>query len=238
MSSLRLPLTSPAAAESPSRGHERSVLDVHELSFAVSGVRVLDRVSFVLSLGELVAVMGASGSGKTTLLKCLNRLLEPTGGRIELDGVDTGTLSPTEVRRRIGMVWQTPFMFAGSVRENLQRAVEYSQSGVDAPTCIGFLDRVAFDGDPDADARRLSVGEQQRVAIARALTCAPSVLLCDEATGSLDHDNALRLEATFRDLCKSGMSVLFVTHDAQQAERIADRTLRLADGVLREPAPA
>lgn len=218
--------------------HDRTVLDVKELAFAAGGVRVLDGVSFALARGELAVVMGASGSGKTTLLKCLNRLLEPESGRITLNGVDTSALSPVDVRRSIGMVWQTPFMFDETVRENLRRAGEYSQSGVHEQAYSRLLDRVAFDGDPDADARKLSVGQQQRVSIARALVCQPLVLLCDEPTASLDHENALRLEATFRELCANGMSVVFVTHDAGQADRIADRTLVLADGTLSESTPA
>lgn len=214
------------------------VLAVEELSYAVGGRQILDRVSFKLRPGELICVMGASGAGKTTLLKCLNRLLEPTGGRVLLDGTDTASLAPVALRRRIGMVWQTPFMFEGTVAENLRRAVELSQSGTDQDTFAGLLERVAFDGHLDADARVLSVGQQQRVSIARALACCPELLLCDEPTAALDHDNALRLEATFRQLRADGTSVVWVTHDRRQAQRVADRTLLLAGGALREPAPA
>jgi putative ABC transport system ATP-binding protein len=178
--------------------------------------------------------MGPSGSGKTTLLKCVNRLLEPSGGRVLLEGEDAGSIAPVELRRRIGMVWQTPFMFEGTVRENLRLAAEFSRSGVAGDAFAELLDRAAFDGDAEADARVLSVGQQQRVAIARALACRPALLLCDEPTAALDHDNALRLEATFRELCGDGMAVLWVTHDARQAERIAQRTLRLVDGALRD----
>lgn len=211
-----------------------TVLSVERLSYEVGGVRILREVSFALARGELVAVMGASGSGKTTLLKCLNRLLEPSGGRVVLDGRDTGSMSPVEVRRRVGMVWQAPLMFAGTVRANLRRAVELSGSGVEDAAFSALLRRVAFDGGLDVDARRLSVGEQQRVSIARALACQPALLVCDEPTAALDHDNALRLEATFRELCADGMTVVWVTHDAAQAERIADRTLLLAAGALRD----
>jgi putative ABC transport system ATP-binding protein len=178
--------------------------------------------------------MGPSGCGKTTLLKCMTRLLEPSAGRVLLDGEDVHALSPVELCRRIGLVWQTPFMFQGTVADNLKRAAQYSRSGARDDAFSDVLGRVAFHGDPDADARSLSVGEQQRVAAARALVCRPSPLLCDEPTAALDHDNALRLEATFAELCAGGMTVVWVTHDPQQAERIGDRTLLLADGALRE----
>jgi putative ABC transport system ATP-binding protein len=230
-----LDLHQPHAGRSERAGG-RALLVVDELAYAVAGRSILDGVSFELRRGELVCVMGPSGAGKTTLLKCLNRLLELTGGRVLLDGVDTDALSPVTLRRRIGMVWQTPFMFAGTVAENLRRAVELSQSSTGEEELAGLLERVAFDGALGSDARVLSVGQQQRVSIARALACRPELLLCDEPTAALDHDNALRLEATFRELCAGGMSVVWVTHDRRQAERIADRTLLLADGALREPA--
>ena len=215
---------------------EPVLLSVEGLSYEVGGVRILDAVSLSLARGELVCVMGPSGSGKTTLLKCLNRLLEPTGGQVVLDGEDAGSISPIQLRRRVGMVWQTPFMFAGTVRDNLRRAAELSHSGVAEEAFAGLLERVGFDGAVDSDASKLSLGQQQRVSIARALACRPALLLCDEPTAALDHDNALRLEATFRQLCADGLTVAWVTHDPRQAERIADRTLLLADGELREPA--
>lgn len=205
---------------------------MEELAFEVGGVRILSGVSFALDRGELVAIMGPSGSGKTTLLKCLNRLLEPTGGRVVLDGADTISVAPVQLRRRVGMVWQVPFMFEGTVRENLRRAAQLSASGAEEQAFPALLERVAFDGELDADAGTLSVGQQQRVSIARALACRPSLLLCDEPTASLDQENALRLEATFRELCAAGLTVVWVTHDPSQAERLADRTLRLADGRL------
>jgi putative ABC transport system ATP-binding protein len=208
------------------------MLVVDGLCFEIGGTRILDRVSFRLERGELVAVMGPSGSGKTTLLKCLNRLIEPTAGRVLLDGADTGAIAPVELRRRIGMVWQTPFMFDGTVAQNLRRAAELSGSGVGEEAFAGLLRRVALDDKQDAEARTLSVGQQQRVSIARALVCEPAVLLCDEPTAALDRDNALRLEATFRELCADGVTVLWVTHDSGQAERIADRTMTIVDGRL------
>jgi putative ABC transport system ATP-binding protein len=236
VSSLSTACEQPAASAADVR--DRPVLSVEGLSYRVGGVQILDRVSFSLAHGERVAVMGPSGSGKTTLLKCVTRLLEPSGGRVLLGGEDVASLPPVEVRRRIGLVWQTPFMFEGTVRENLRRAAQFSESGVGDDAFDDLLRRVAFPGDADIEARSLSVGEQQRVAAARALVCRPSLLLCDEPTAALDHDNALRLERTFAELCADGMTVAWVTHDPRQAERVADRTLLLADRALREPGAA
>ena len=207
-----------------------AILSVEALSYEAGGRRILDGVTFALDRGELTVVMGPSGSGKTTLLRCVNRLLEPAAGRVLLEGEDVAGLAPPELRRRIGMVSQVPFMFAGTVRDNLHRACEYGR--VEGADVDGLLRRAAFDGDADADAQQLSVGQQQRVSIARALVGRPAVLLCDEPTASLDLDNAMRLEQTFRELCAQGMAAVWVTHDRAQAERIGDRVLRLGDGRL------
>ncbi len=212
----------------------RRVLEVEDLCFDTDRRRILDRVSFALAPGQLAVVMGVSGSGKTTLLKCLNRLREPTVGRVRLQGVDTTGIAPILLRRRIGMVWQVPFMFPGTVGENLRRAADYADIALSEDDCVRLLGRVAFDGNPAADASRLSIGQQQRVAVARALVGRPVVLLCDEPTASLDHSTSLRLEATLREMCDAGMTVVFVTHDRVQADRVADRRLRLEDGMLSE----
>lgn len=209
------------------------VLEVDDLSFDSDRGRILDRVSFRLQAGELAVIMGPSGSGKTTLLKCLNRLHEPTGGRVCLHGVDTTGIPPMLLRRRIGMVWQVPFMFPGTVGDNLRRAADYAETELSDDDRVSLLARAAFDGDPDADAGRLSIGQQQRVAVARALVGRPAVLLCDEPTASLDQLTSLRLEGTLREMCADGMAVVFVTHDGAQADRIADRRLLLEDGTLR-----
>ena len=203
------------------------MLVVDGLSYAVGGKRILDGISFSVERGELVAVMGSSGCGKTTLLKCLNRLIEPTAGRVLLDGADTTSMAPVQLRRRIGMVWQTPFMFDGTVARNLRHAAELSGRALGEDAIAGLLRQVAVEGIEAAEARTLSVGQQQRVSIARALACEPVLLLCDEPTAALDHDNALRLEATFRELCAAGMAVVWVTHDRDQAGRIAGRTMVL-----------
>ncbi len=211
-----------------------ALLVADNLSVRAGDRCILDGASLSVAAGELVVVMGKSGAGKTTLLKSLNRLIAPSSGRVRLAGTDTAAIAPEALRRRIALVWQTPFMFDGTVGENLQRAAGYAQTTVDQQRCRRLLEQAAFDGDLKADARLLSVGQQQRVAVARALVAEPEVLLCDEPTASLDHETALRLESALREMSESGMAIVFVTHDATQADRIADRTLSLEHGKLLE----
>jgi putative ABC transport system ATP-binding protein len=224
------------------------VLEVEDLSFQAGGAPILRGVSFTLGAGELVVVMGASGSGKTTLLRCLNRLVEPAGGHVRLDGTDTREIPPVQLRRRIGMVPQLPFMFDGTLRDNLERASDYSGVGLDDGEYARLLGDVGLDERLDRDARTLSVGQQQRVAMARALVSRPPVLLCDEpyaaviggalevvAKRSVEHERKLGDHpdpATLTGMAAAGMGIVFVTHDAEQAGRIADRRLRLAHGRL------
>ena len=208
------------------------VLEVEDVTFEVGGTAILRGISFTLRAGELVVVMGASGSGKTTLLKCINRLLEPTSGRVRLEGTDARDISPVALRRRIGMVAQIPFMFEGTVRENLERAAEYGDVDLTGPEAARLLGEVGLDVGLERDARSLSVGQQQRVAVARALVPRPPGLLCDEPTASLDGPSSLHLESALAGMAAGGMGIVFVTHDADQAGRIADRRLRLEAGRL------
>lgn len=216
------------------RGGLPAVLEVENLSFDVAGVRILESVSFALAEGDLAVVMGGSGSGKTTLLKCLNRLSEPSGGRILLDGVDTREIPAVEVRRRIGMVPQVPFMFPGTVRDNLERAADYIGARIDEDGCAQVLHRAGLDAGLDREALTLSVGQQQRIAVARALIGRPRVLLFDEPTAALDHGASLHLERTLTQMSADGMAIVVVTHDRAQAERVADRLFMLDGGALSE----
>ena len=218
-----------AAGASPSRA---PLLVIERLAWRAGDTPILRDVSLTLRAGELVAIMGASGSGKTTLLRCVNRLSEPAGGTIRLDGADARAIAPVELRRRIGMVAQLPFMFDGSIRDNLRRAAEFNSLEITDEEGARLLADVGLDERLERDARRLSVGQQQRVAMARALVGRPSLLLCDEPTAALDRDSSRLLESTLTRMADAGMGILLVTHDAGQAARIAVRRLLLADGTL------
>jgi len=207
---------------------------------------VLTHITLTIPDGSAFAVTGPSGSGKTTLLRLLNRLDDPTSGGIEIDGHSLATLSPLTLRRRVGMVFQVPFLFPGTVRDNLALAVGLGgdrDGGREAGPEAAWGDLLA---DVGLDASflqratdRLSLGEMQRVSVARALACAPEALLLDEPTSALDAASASRLLETLASLHRArGLTLVLVTHDLGEAREIATHALRLEAGRLAATGPA
>jgi UDP-glucose/iron transport system ATP-binding protein len=172
------------------------------------------------------ALVGPSGSGKSTLLRLLNRLAEPDEGVVRFHGTDVRELDPLELRRRVGLVPQLPAPVPGSVCENVCFGPRLHGAEVDpeGPVRLAGLDSSFL----DRDASRLSVGEQQRVMLARALALEPEVLLLDEPTASLDATATAAVEDALRNL--NEVSLVLVTHDRGQAERLAERTVELEGG--------
>lgn len=193
--------------------------------------QVLSHIYLNIQRGDLVTIMGQSGSGKTTLLRLINRLSEIDSGTILLNGEDIRNLSPLGLRRKVGMVFQLPVVFNGSVRDNLAFGMKLWGDELD-------LDALAKDtGIPEelmeVKAEQLSVGEKQRVCIGRALANRPEVLLLDEPTSSLDLESARKIEELLRGLCQEKfMTVLWVTHEREQAQRIGGRKFLLNNGRL------
>lgn len=176
--------------------------------------------------GSVTTIVGPSGSGKTSLLRCLNRLVEPNEGYVSIDGQDIRTFRPTVLRCKVGMIFQTPVIFPGGVRSNLTYGFEASDDGARAALARSglppeFLDR---------DSKAMSVGQAQRVCIARALIREPEALLMDEPTSALDKDAVARIEGLIVTLARSGLIVVVVTHNLEQARRIGDSAVLLRDG--------
>jgi putative ABC transport system ATP-binding protein len=176
------------------------------------------------------ALLGPSGSGKSTLLRLLNRLADPDAGTVRFHGTDVRELDPLELRRRVGLVPQLPAPVPGSVADNIGFGPHLEGRDVDPerPVRLAGLDTSFL----DRDASRLSVGEQQRVMLARALALEPEVLLLDEPTASLDSAATAAVEDALRDL--QGVSLILVTHDPGQADRLAERTIHLSAGRVRQ----
>ena len=156
----------------------------------------------------------------------------PTSGRVLFRGDDVAGLDPLALRRRVGMVFQRPTPFAGTVRENLRVALaegtdeRFGEALAQAALDETFLDR---------DATRLSGGEAQRMCLARTLVTGPEVLLMDEPTSALDEDTGRELERLACERAKEGLPVLWVTHDRAQVDRIADHVLRMEAGRVTAP---
>jgi putative ABC transport system ATP-binding protein len=173
--------------------------------------------------------VGPSGSGKSTLLRLCNRLEVPEGGVVRFRGDDVASLDPLHLRRRVGMVFQRPTPFTGTVRENLQVA----EPALGDAAAVPALERVGLGGAfVDRDARQLSGGEAQRVCLARTLVTNPEVVLMDEVTSSVDPSATRALEGLASGLAATGTPVLWVTHDLAQMQRLADHVLVVIEGKI------
>ncbi len=179
--------------------------------------------------GSITAIVGPSGAGKSTLLRTINRLIEPTEGKVYLDGEPTSGMNTLELRRRVGMVFQLPALFGATVEEAVLYGVHLTGRSTDAGRLLRMagLDVSVKDKAPQS----LSVGEQQRVSVARALALEPEALLMDEPTSALDEAARRRIETLIRELNASlGLTIVLVSHNLDQVERIADHVVLLAGG--------
>jgi putative ABC transport system ATP-binding protein len=218
-------------------------VDHVERSYASSAgpVHALRDVSFSVPKGELVALVGRSGSGKTTLLNCIGGLDEPTSGRILVNGKDVTAMSETQrtlLRRdELSFVFQTfglvP-MLSATENVGLPMRMRRVPKAEREERVAHVLDLVGLTNHAQQRPSELSGGQQQRVAIARALANSPRLLIADEPTGQLDAETGATIMALLQSIVRSeGMTALISTHDLS-LQAMADRSIRLADGVLLE----
>jgi putative ABC transport system ATP-binding protein len=220
-----------------------AIMEAHSVTKAYreggTASTVLRGISLAMGRGEVVALEGPSGSGKTTLLFILGCLLTPTSGHVIVEGrrVDPGGLErlPGLRKRSIGFVFQRDHLFESlTASENVEYALNLRgiRGGAARREAMRLLDAVGLDARRDARPRDLSVGQRQRVAIARGVSGAPPILLADEPTASLDSQLGAAILDLFRDLAKrEHRALLIVTHDPK-VRAIADRVLRIEDGLL------
>ena len=207
-----------------------AAFELERVTVVRAGRLVLDEITTRIPAAGITVVAGPSGAGKTTLLRLCNRLAVPDTGVVRYRGQPLDELDPLVLRRRVGMVFQRPTPFPGTVADNL--AVARPDAGTGELSTA--LERVALDpGLLGQEARTLSGGELQRMCLARTLVTRPETLLLDEPTSALDAQPKEVFEATARNLAAAqGITIVWVTHDDAQAARVADRIYQLRDGHL------
>lgn len=209
------------------------MLAARHLCRAVGGKILVNDISVTIEAGEVLAVVGPSGAGKSSFLRLLNRLDEPTNGTVLLDGQDYRAIPPRDLRRRVGMVMQTAYLFPGTVATNVAFGPRQRGEAVNADQIAALLERVGLPGYQGRDVGNLSGGEAQRVSVARTLANAPQALLLDEPTSALDEASARGVEDLVLSLVRERrMACVIVTHNTDQAKRIADRTMVIEAGKL------
>ena len=218
-------------------------IELRELRKAFGSNEVLQGVNLSVAQGQVVCVIGASGSGKSTLLRCVNRLEEPTGGAVLIDGIDIThpDCDVDLVRRRIGMVFQQfnlfPHLRAIDNVTLAQRKVLGRSKAEATQVATEMLERVGLADKASGYPAQLSGGQQQRVAIARALALNPDMMLFDESTSALDPELVGEVLDVMRSLAADGMTMLVVTHEMGFARRVADQVVFMDQGVICEQGP-
>ena len=216
------------------------MITVKNLKKNFGDLTVLKGIDVTIEKGECVVVIGPSGSGKSTFLRCLNRLEEPDGGEIDIEGTDL--LSPhtdiNEMRQRIGMVFQHFNLFPHkTILENVTRApikLKKMPQKEAEDAALDLLRRVGIEDKASVYPSTLSGGQKQRVAIARSLAMNPQVMLFDEPTSALDPEMVGEVLDVMKNLAKEGMTMVVVTHEMGFAKEVANRVLFMADGVILE----
>jgi putative ABC transport system ATP-binding protein len=219
----------------PGAAQDAVILRTERLGRRVGEVWIVSEISLAVHRGELLGLVGASGSGKSSFLRLLNRLDEPTSGMVFLEGEDYRRIPPRELRRRVGMVTQRPFLFPGDIGSNLRFGPAQRGEALPDAEIASLLEKVGLPGFAARNVANLSGGEQQRVSLARALANRPEVLLLDEPTSALDEQAKAGVEELIHNLVReNSLTSVLVTHDRDQARRLCDRVAILETGHLVE----
>jgi putative ABC transport system ATP-binding protein len=227
------PAAESAGPVSPARALRAIAIETKNLCRNLAGKMLVNGVSVQIQKGEVLAVIGPSGAGKSSFLRLLNRLDEPTAGTVLFNNRDYRDVAPQDLRRRVGMVMQTAYLFPGTVAANVAFGPRQRHETLSPDQIAALLERVGLPGYENRDVSNLSGGESQRVSLARTLANVPEALLLDEPTSALDDASARAIEELLLSIIRERkMTCVIVTHNRFQADRIADRTMYLDAGKL------
>jgi len=214
------------------------ILRTEHLGRKVKEKVLVEDVNFEVRTGEVLAIVGPSGSGKSSLLRLLNRLDEPTSGTVYVEGIDYRQIPPRQLRRELGLVTQRPYLFPGSVQQNLEFGPQQRGESLSKEATDQLLGLVGLKGYANRNVANLSGGEAQRVSLARTLANSPLVLLLDEPTSALDDTSKREVESSIQRIVRDQKTTcILVTHDTAQAARLAERALVLDAGRVVRDGP-
>jgi ABC-type polar amino acid transport system ATPase subunit len=217
------------------------VIVVKDLKKNYNGLDVLKGIDLTINKGDVVCLVGPSGCGKSTFLRCLTRLEEPDGGTVMLDGKEITERDIDATRAQMGMVFQHFNLFPHlTVKKNITlapvRLGRMSQAAADKQA-MELLERIGLADKADVYPNMLSGGQKQRIAIVRALAMNPEVLLFDEPTSALDPEMVGEVLELMKELARSGMTMVCVTHEMGFAREVASRVIFIDEGVVKVDKP-
>lgn len=209
-----------------------NILECQNLVLIKNDQTILSNISFCVQAGDSIGVMGPSGSGKSSLFRLLNLLSSPTQGQILYKNKNLQDYIPTQLRRNIGYILQKPYLFGATVQENLFYPYHLLGQKPDLREINSYLDKVKLPQNTlDKKNTALSGGEQQRIGLIRSLLIKPEIILLDEVTAALDEENTLLLENLIaHEQGLQHLTLLFITHNQEQAKRLAHKILYLEAG--------
>lgn len=204
-----------------------------DVSYEIEGRRILDSLSFSVSAGESITIVGPSGSGKSTILRLASHLSSPSSGTIFFEGTPLEAYNPSSYRLEVAYCLQQPYLFGKSVIGNIRfpfkvRGVSLDEARVKELFTLFHMDLGLLERDKDS----LSGGEKQRICLVRSLLFPPKVLLLDEVTSALDEENTYFVESALERLHQEGMTLLQVTHNEEQSLRMGQRRMTVVRGQI------
>lgn len=216
--------------------HIQSAIEFKNVSYSIDNIKILKNITGSIPKGKITTLVGPSGSGKTSLLKLCNGLASPTGGDIFINDKAIDSYDPIELRRLVGIALQNAPMIKGSVFENLSLPIKLQGEELSEEEAIDFLKRVGLEKQfLHHKSDDLSGGQKQKVSIARTLINRSNILLLDEITSALDKTSVKEIEELILHINNHyDVTIIWITHNLEQAKRIGDYTWVMMNGELIE----